>query len=335
MIKRLALAGAAVFAITTTPAVFAGGGAGDLFVRSGVEGPNNTVTLPLHSGLSHGQTVFYVIFDTSNGNVSDALGVNESQKLANARGTGAVQRVRRNADGSINFPATVDFSPTHVVQGTPGSGFPPVKAQPGSVGEAGYSPLIQLPNGTVENAPQIGNASGWHDKVVSVDMAHSKVTLHETDGEQGGRAVRYVSTDSSDPAIAALEGSTYAPALQAAPFAGGDHTDSSRASLAAFVNGQTGVNNPNRQGVNSALLGQGDPLNVLAWNPKQGRYSPLWDVHPAKYTAAAIAAHLNVLQRDFFKVAELAKDGFVVGGFGGAFHAVDVIVDCPIVFRAG
>ena len=161
------------------------------------------------------------------------------------------------------------------------------------------------------------------------------MTLQETNGEQGGRPVRYVSTDASNPVVAALEGSTFAPALAAAPFAGGDGTDSARASLAAFVNGQTGVSNPNRQGLNSALLGEGDPLNVLAWNPTQGRYSPLWDVHPAAWTQSAIAAGLNVRQTDFFKVAQLAENGYVTGGLGGDFHAVDVVVNCPIVFRAG
>jgi hypothetical protein len=335
MIKALALLGAAMLALAGANVARADGGTSTtLFVRSANEQAGNTVRLPLRQGTSHGQTVYYVIFDTSDGGVSDLLGVNTSQKLANARGTGAVQRVTVNSNGTINFPYTVDFSPVRNVAGTPGTGFPPTAANPGSIGETGYSPLIQLANGTIENAPQIGNASGWHDKVVSINN-DGTVTLRETNGEQADRPVRYVSTDSSDSAIAALEGSTWAPALEAAPFAGGDGTDSARASLAAFVNGQTGVTNPNRQGVNSALLGEGDPLNVLAWNPSQGRYSPLWDVHPAKWTDAAIAAGLNVRQTDFFKVASLADDGFIVGGFGGNFHAVDVIVNCPIVSRQG
>lgn len=335
MTRLFAVLGAAILALASVPVALADGGSGTLFVRSAVEGPGNTAALPLRHGTSAGQIVYYVVLDTSNGNASDALGVNESQKLANARGTAAVQKVSLNADGTVNFPATVDFSPVHAVLRTAGSGFPPVQADPGSIGQAGYSPLIELPDGTIENAPQIGNGSGWHDKIVAVDVAAGRVTLKETNGEQAGRAVRYISTDASDPAIAALEGSTYAPALAAAPFAGGDGTDSARASLAAFVNCQTGVNNSNRQGVNSALLGEGDPLNVLAWNPSQGRYSPLWDVHPAAWTAAAISGGANVRQTDFFKVAKLAEDGFIVGGFGGNFHAVNVIVDCPIVFRAG
>jgi hypothetical protein len=68
----------------------------------------------------------------------------------------------------------------------------------------------------------------------------------------------------------------------AAPFADGDGTDSARASLAAFVNGQTGAGNPERPGLNSALDGL-DPLNTLAWTQNQGRYRPLWDDHLAMW----------------------------------------------------
>ena len=101
--------------------------------------------------------------------------------------------------------------------------------------------------------------------------------------------MRYVSTDASDPVVAALENVTFAPLLNHAPFVGGDGTDSARASLAAFVNGQTGAGNPQRQGLNSALIDGLDPLNLLRWNPSQGRYSPLWDVHPAAWTAPVAA----------------------------------------------
>jgi len=66
---------------------------------------------------------------------------------------------------------------------------------------------------------------------------------------------------------------TYAPALNDANTLDDDSTASARASLAAFVNGQTGVNNPQRQGLNSAVLATATPSTVLRWNPGQGRYS--------------------------------------------------------------
>jgi hypothetical protein len=300
-----------------------------LFITSAVEHADGTVTLPLHRGLSNGQTVFYIITDTSDGGAASALGINESQKLANAANTSAVQKVTV-INGVVNFPATVDFSPVRQVAPGP-QGFPPSIAQPGAVGQKGYSPLIQLPNGTVENAPQIANASGQADKVVSLDTVRLTVTYRETNGFQGGKPVKYVSTDASDPVAATLEDSTYAPALNAAPTVGDDSINSSRASLAAFTNGQTGAANPQRQGLNSALLDGLDPLNVLRWNPSQGRYSPLWDVHLAQWSQSAVQSGQNLRQTDFGQVQNLAQDGQLTSFGGGAFAPAGFIVICPIV----
>ena len=216
---------------------------------------------------------------------------------SNARGTAAVQKVTV-VNSVVEFPASVDFTPTRVVAPGP-NGVPPNDAQAGSVGEPGYSPLIQLPGGIIRNAPQIAKDTGLHDKIVAIDIAARKVTLRETDGFSAGKRVKYLSTDASDMGAAALEASTYTPALNAAPFPGGDGTDSSRASLAAFVNGQTGANNPRRQGLNSALLDGLDPLNVLAWSPNQGRYSPLWDVHAVQWNARSVTRGEDVRQTDF------------------------------------
>jgi len=302
-----------------------------LFITSAVEHGDDTVSLPLYRGTSRGRTVWFVVLDTSSGARADALGVNRSQKLANARGTLAVQRVTVQ-NGVIDFPATVDFSPVRAVQAGP-AGFPPAIAEPGAVGEGGYSPLIELPDGTVVNAPHVANDTGQADKVIVLDTAARTVRYRETHGFQGGRGVLYASTDASDPGVAALEDVTYAPLLANAPFAGGDGTDSARAFLVAFVNGQTGAANPQRQGLNSALLDGLDPLNVLFWNPSQGRYSPLWDVHPAAWTDAAIASKQNVRQTDLGHVLGLVDDGIVTGPGGAPFAAAGFIVNCPIVSR--
>ena len=300
-----------------------------LFVSSAVEHAGNTVTLPLHRGLSHGRDVWYVVLDASTSNAAAQFGANRSNKLANARGTAAVQKVTV-AGGVVSFPATVDFAPTRAIVPGP-TGFPPSAASPGAVGERGYSPLIELPDGTILNAPQLANASGQADKVVSIDPDRRHLTYLETDGFARNNPVRYVSTDASDPGAAAIEDVTYAPKLNSAPFAGGDGTDSARASLVAFVNGQTGANNPNRQGLNSALLDGLDPLNNLAWNPSQGRYSPLWDVFPASWTAAAIASHRNTRQTAVADVAKLAEDGLVTGPGGAPFGPGGFLVVCPII----
>ena len=330
-IRRLltAIAVVAGTCIVSLPAAQAGGS--ELFVQSAVERPDNTVTLPLYRGTSRGRTVWYVILDSSDGKDATNLGVNTAPKLVNARGTSAVQKVTVN-NSAIDFPASVDFTPARVVVPGP-TGFPPNAAQPGSIGEAGYSPVIQLPNGIIRNAPQIANDTGLHDKIVAIDTAIGKVTLRETDGFSGGKPVKYLSTDASDMGAAALEASTYAPALNAAPFLGGDGTDSSRAALVAFVNGQIGANNPQRQGLNSALLDGLDPLNVLAWTPNQGRYSPLWDVHATQWRAAAVARGENVRQTDFAQIKNLAQKGTVTSPGGAAFGPAGFIVTCPIISK--
>jgi hypothetical protein len=323
----------AALVLALAPAALADSGSSTQFIRSGVVNADHTVTLPLLRGTSDGQTVWYVVLDASTSNAAAKYGANRSNKLANARGTAAVQKVGIH-DGVIDFPATVDFGPAR--QAGPGpTGFPPAMASPGAVGEPGYSPLIELPDGTVLNAPQIANATGRADKVAAIDTAAGTVRYQLTDGFSRGERVRYLSTDASDPAVAALENSTYAPDLERAPFAGGDGTDSARATLVAFVNGQTGADNPQRQGLNSALLDGKDPLNVLAWKPNQGRYSPLWDVHPAQWSAAAVASGANVAQTSVDAVEDLVQRGTITGPGGAPFGPADFVVNCPIVISLG
>jgi hypothetical protein len=307
------------------PALRSGGGT--VFVPGALIGADHTVTLPLREGRSGGRPVWYIITEGASSNAAAAWRTGRADKLARARNTGAVQRVTLDAAGRIVFPATVDFSPERVVAPDPVRGFPPRAASPGAVGAAGYSPLVQLPDGTILNAPQLANDSGKADKVVSLDLAAKTVRFELTDGFSNGQAVLYISTDSSSPVAAALEGVTYAPALDAAPFAGGDGTDSARSTLAAFVNGATGVGNPNRQGLNSTLLGQGDPLNILAWTPNQGRYSPLWDAHLSAWTPG----HAPVRLTDIDDVIKGAEAGEVSAPDGSAWGPSNFIVNCPII----
>ena len=177
------------------------------------------------------------------------------------------------------------------------------------------------------NATHVANDTGIHDRVVSIDYAARVVYFELVDGFARDNAVLYITTESSSPVGAALEGVTFAPALNAAPFVGGDGTDSARASLAAVTNGQTGVGNRQRQGLNSALLGEGDPLNMLAWTPNQGRYSPLWDVHLSAWADGVTPRR----QRDFFDIEDLADDGKITAPDGSRWGPSDFIVNCPII----
>src|SRR4051794_21039032 len=159
---------AAILVLAAPAAAMADGGGGTQVIPSAHENGDNTVDLPLHHGTSRGRDVWFVVLDANTSNAAQAWGANRSNKLANAAGTTAVQHVTISRDGTIEFPASVNFAPDRVVVPGP-TGFPPAAAAPGAVGEDGYSPLIQLPDGTILNAPQLANASGQADKVVSLD----------------------------------------------------------------------------------------------------------------------------------------------------------------------
>jgi len=301
-----------------------------------------TITLPLHSGkLANGETTFYIITDASDRTVAENLGVNWSPKLVNALGTAAVQSVAL-VNGVATFSGTVDFSPASVLVPGP-TVFPPSTAIPGSVGDATYTPLITMGDGVVLNAPQIANLSGMHDKVVSIDINSKLVTMKLTEGLYHGKGILYLSTDASDQTAATLEESTFAPNMNAAPgIASNDPKTSARAAIVPIVNGQTGVGNPDRQGFISAILGEGSPLNVTEIHPRnRGEipiYSPLWDVHPAVWTDAAIAAGGRKLVAHHEIIARLVEEGQLVsGGNGppnpvlGGLRAAGFIVNCPVM----
>jgi hypothetical protein len=303
----------------------------DVFLSSVREDTTlDQATLPVYTGYSHQKPVSFVVTESSSRWWAKRLGVNYSPKLANARGTAAVEKVSFRR-GRVVFPATVDFSPTRTVVPS-ATGFPPTAATPGQVGEAGYSPLVQLPDGTVVNAPQVANDSGQHDKLVSFDEKRRRASFRETEGFYEGKTVYYVSFDSSAPDIAALEAATYAPALNAAPGLGSnDPKTSARSGIIPFVNGQTGIDNPERQGLNSALLDGADPLNIVQTLPDDGEYSPLWDVHATQWTPATTAAGQNLHQTDFDAVRGLADSGTITGPGGGKWGAIGVIVNCPLI----
>jgi hypothetical protein len=75
------------------------------------------VKFPLYHGTSRGRPVDYVITDASDLSAAQVIGVNYVPKLAQAIGTPAVQN-STSAIGTghgIDFPASVDFSPDHVI----------------------------------------------------------------------------------------------------------------------------------------------------------------------------------------------------------------------------
>ena len=202
----------------------------------GVNSTAETITLPLHKGLTAtGATTWYVLIDSSNKADAARRGVNYAPRLANALGTKAVQKATLQG-GLLKFAGTVNFAPKLVLVPSK-TGFPPTKVAAGALGDKNYSPFVTTDGKTVLDAPQVANASGQSDTVTNLDIAHDRVTLKLLRGWFNGTPILYVRTDASAVLVATLEHSTYAPNLNSAPGLGSDAASSARS---AFGTSSTG-----------------------------------------------------------------------------------------------
>jgi hypothetical protein len=319
-----------------------------------------TLTLPLYRGqLTSGESVWYVLTDTTDEKNAEALGLNFSSKLVYADvGKGVRKASQQLIDGKtvvVFESGRVDFSPVHsVTAGAAPNFFPPTAVQPGSVGDANYSPLVKIGD-HIYNAPMLafnaseatlngycaGNADHKvvHDKVISICPRDGVVTLQLTTGFSFARPVLYLSLDANNALPAALEGATLAPGLTDILVGSDDSAFSAVERLFTIVNGPVNVEanvvNPQRQGLNSALKGDGGgPLNVLGGIPTIATdYSPLWDLNVGQWTQHAIDSHYRSRVRDEFNVLGMVRSGWLTGPGGKAFGSSGLIVNCPIVFR--
>ncbi len=347
----------AIAVLTAASAVIAGCGGSDntatggsasttaatsetLFLKSAIsfDDAGGTVTLPIFEGkTAKGATSWYVVTDSSDQADATKRGVNYSPKLANALGTKAVQKATGTGD-LLTFAGTVDFRPERSV--TPGpDGFPPTKVAAGAIGDSAYSPLVTVDGATVLNATQVKNDTGQLDAITAIDTATKQVTLKVLHGFSGGKKVAYLRLDASVDVVAALEESILAPNLNAAPGEGvSDPASSSRSAIIPIVNGTRGKGDPNRQGLQSAVLGEGEPLNIQASLPGGADYSPVWDVVPVVWSDAAIKAGRRTLLKSAAAVAESATAGDLTSGGMGAANAdlsdlksAGFISNCPTV----
>lgn len=330
-----------------------------LLMKSGqVDLKKGTVTLPLYEGRSAtGKPVWSVITDVSDKHLAQLHGAVFSAKLAYGVTDKNSRMVHIDKDGKFIFDkGHVDFSPEwHITPGKSPDFFPPESAIPGSVGDSDYTPLVRI-NGTgaVYNMPTIAsdisaealnkmckghvNHSFVHDKVVSICPKTKSVTLKMTLGYTFGKPVFYISTDSNDKTIATLEESTYTPALSQLPFALEDASPGEFAErIYAFSNGPTGINNPFRQGVNSALSDKGShgPLNVLGGIPTINLdYSPMWRLFPIKWTQNAIKQGYRTRLTNAFDIENAASKGLVVSLVDGKTpKPAGIIINCPVIYR--
>ncbi len=354
-----------------------------------------TVRLPLYPGDVHGKRVWYVLLDSSDAGAAHDLGVNYASKLANI-GIGCpacVQTVTlgsptpaRNPFGpaAVHFQGAPDFSPTRIAVPGP-QGFPLAKLQPGAVAGPGYSPFIRIAgSSTVYSAPIVATGNGPFDVVHHTNTADRALGIHIAPatspsgqfleswvdmlfvkGFDAGQPIVYLSTDAGQPLTAVLERATYVPALDHASFNGGDDfLGSARERLFGFINGQTGVNNPQAQGfvhlvkdgyasedasaANTALItalrNGGDLLNVFGDFPTLSdprhadAYSPLWDAQLGLWTPKAVRLGLNTRQIDENVVFNLAatRPDLLTGvdpatGLPKPYGSAGVDINCAVI----
>ncbi len=340
MVQMVSLAAVGGILVAGGPATSVFAGDDEVFLESAtaINRRVGTVTLPLHKGRHEGSKVWFVVTESSNEEGAEARGVNFSEKLNNALGTRAVQRGRR-INGKIRFSGTVNFRPSRVVVPGP-QGFPPARFQAGAVGDGQYSPLVTVNGRTVLNATHVANRTGLHDAVVSINRARRRVTLDTFNGFYEGERIQYLHQEGSVELIAAIEGSTFAPRLNAAPGVGSNEDNSARSAIVPIVNGPRGADNPQRQGLQSALLGQGDPLNITQEVPDDNDYSPMWDVTPAVWTERAINSGQRKRLTDVEDVADLFEEGLITSGGAGprneeldGIRALPGISNCPVVIE--
>mgnify|MGYP005847385645 CR=1 FL=1 len=316
-----------------------------------------TMQLPLYEGqLASGEKVWFVLTDATDENLADLHGLVYSPKMAYGFTGRNMRTAEIQKDATWTFSGgAVDFAPEWSV--TPGDApdyFPPQAFQPGSIGDAAYSPVVKVLNAgkdVVFNAPMLafdvsaeqlnaycdGNAdhSVVHDKVVAICPRDRTVTLAMTLGFTFGKPILYLSTEANHPLVATLEQATHAVAMEDLPFAEEDATPGEAAErIYVFANGPTGLDNPHRQGVNSALSDGRGPLNVLGGIPTINLdYSPLWRLFPAKWTNDAIQRGYRARLTDAIHIEDMAAKGFITSLDDGPLRAVGFIVNCPVVYR--
>lgn len=207
-----------------------------------------------------------------------------------------------------------------------------------------------LPSGSVINAPIVANSTGTHDHLVSIDYKKSTVVFELLDGFQGGEEYYFhLVTESSDRGAATIERGTYTPRLGNLPAFGQDllADESALLGFSPTSNGETGPNNPERQGLNSTILDGTayDPINVFPLDPDNAKqygnnYSPMWDAHISAWTPAAIAAGKRRRIKSIEDLAQLVRKGYVTdapgnsgepNGFVGGLRPSRVIINCPVM----
>ena len=326
-------------------------------LRSGSLSRRRTsIELPLYRGhLEDGRNFWYILTDTTDRDNADALGLNKAPKLQYSEVDRAVREGRLTRQGLVVQAGAVDFAPRRVLTAAKGrNAFPPTVALPGSVGDDAYTPLVRIRNagGHVYNAPVVAfdvpaERLRACDGDVNHDLVHDRVTRICPTPDGGGtvtikttpifsfaKPALYISMDASDPVVATLDAGTLAPALADVPVGADDGAFSSVERLFPIINGPEGRDNPQRQGLNSALRDKLAPLQVIGGIPTVSLdYSPLWDLNLGEWTRNAIRKGYRSRLIDEFQYLNMVRLGHITGPGGKPFGSTGIVVNCPIVHR--
>ncbi len=360
----------------------------------GVDLSTQTVRLPLYKGRANGKTAWFVLLDASDQGLANDLGVNFAPKLTNI-GIGCPTCVQTVTLGSptpsqnpfgqavVNFAGAPNFAPKRTAVPGP-KGFPLASFSPGAVAGPGYSPFIRIKGSpVVYSAPIVATGDGPFDVVHHTNTADRALRIHIAPpsppgkyleswvdmliikGFDAGQPIVYLSTDAGQPLTAVLERATYVPALDHAPYNGGDDfLGSARERLFGFINGQTGAQNAQAQGFThlvrdghasedaslgnrpliNALRNGGDLLNVFGDFPTlkdprhSNAYSPLWDAQLGLWTDKAVREGRNTRQIDENQVFNLAatRPDLLTGvdpatGKPKPYGAAGVNINCAVI----
>ena len=326
-----------------------------------------TIELPLYYGQiqDSGESVYYIVTDTTDGDTADALGLNHAPKLTFADDGRAVRDAQYDRDGVLHFVGGgVDFSPERVlvagnVDAPDAPAFPPSEFQPGAVGDELYTPLVRITNAGdhIYNTTTVAfdvedddidfcegdvDYSLVHDSVVSICPGEGAepgtVTIELVPGFSFARPVLYMSMDANHPLPATLEKAIFAPGLLDIQVGSDDSLFSPVERIFGFSNGPTnledGRTNPQRQGFESAVRGEGGTLNVLGGIPTFATdYSPLWDLNVGEWTEEAIENGFDARLTEEFQILGFVERGWLTGPGGSPYGSSGFIINCPIVHR--
>src|SRR6266436_4169667 len=274
--------------------------------------PRGTITLPLFKGAvktpSGLKPAWYIILDAGDQAEADRLGVNFSRKLRNAGD--AARPATRRADGTFLFESGIVYDA-------------PI------IAAAVENAAINFPNGDPDYALV-------HDQVIAIDPTHGTVTLALINGFSFGKPVLYISTDSSDPGVSAIEANTFAPRMRRLEVAIDDIARSAVERIFIATNGPSegGCNNPQRQGLSATLLDGHRPNNTFGGIPTIATdYSPVWDANLYEWTKDSIEKGYRGLLTEEFRILKLARDGYITGPNGAPFGSAGPVIVCGVAAR--